>query len=109
MSQIDWFEDEEIWERLDDLVEASWIPLKELLDKAHEYKGQYQPFSVALLFGGLGTFTRVYATCRSEANGPKEAFAEAMTAVQSDRRMQSVFQKATQDAVDAHVNRLGGE
>ena len=105
----DWTEDEKMWEALDELVDSSWQPLKELLDLAYEYREQFQPFSIALLFGGMGTFTRVYYECRSQANSSEQAFQEAMLAVQADRRMQAVFQKATNDAVDAQVERMGGE
>ena len=109
MEQNEWVDDENIWEALDELVLAAGPPMKELLDQSYEYKEQFQPFSIALLFGGFGTFCKVYYECRAELNTSQQAFAEAMTAVQADRRMQAVFQKATNDAVDAGVKRMSGD
>ena len=104
-----WAENEELWEALDLLVSESWLPLKELLDIAFEHRDEFQMFSTALLFGGVGTFVRVYHECRSEANTPQQSFGEAMGAVQADRRMQAVFQQATNQVIDAQVERMGEE
>jgi len=109
MTDTGWDDDEQIWTALDEFVAASWLPLKELLDCAFEHQAEYQPVTSALLFGGLGTFVRVYHERRSESNSPQQAFIDAMQSVQADRRVQSVFQTATESAIDNKINRMGGE
>ena len=102
----EWHEDEQVWDALDLAVEAVWLPLKDLLDLLHEHRDELEPQSSAFLFGGLGQFVRVYATRRGESNTPVQAYVDAMAAVQNDRRIQTVFQQAAEEAVDARVKEM---
>jgi hypothetical protein len=108
MSEEGWQDDLLFWQSLDHFVEVAWLPLKELLDVLHEHEDEMDPPAKAFIFGGIGQFMRVYATRRSEANTPVQAFNDAMHTVHNDRRVQAVFAGAANQMVDSAVENLKG-
>ena len=103
-----WNNDPRFWDALDNLVNASWRPLKELLDVLQEYDESLDLQTRAMLIGGLGTFTRTYAIRRSESNGPEMSFESAVGAVHSNPFVQALMGQAAEAMVDAKVDALKG-
>lgn len=103
-----WNNDPRFWDALDNLVNASWRPLKELLDVLQEYDENLDLQTRAMLIGGLGTFTRTYAIRRSESNGPEMSFESAVGAVHSNPFVQALMGQAAEAMVDSKVNALKG-
>lgn len=109
MNADSWNTDPNFWEALDKLVEASWLPLKELLDVVFEHKDTIGREPQAFLFGVIGNFVRVYYEMRAMTNPPQVSFNEGMQTVFSDRRVQELFQLGMQSAVDNKVSQMRGE
>ena len=91
-----WHENPTIWEALDHLIDTAWLPLKELLDRIHEYDEELAPQTKAMLFGGLGVFSMTYAQLRQDGNSAIDSYSQAMNNVQHDRRIQEMMSTTAQ-------------
>tara|TARA_R110002110_G_scaffold248989_4_gene465192 strand:+ start:5920 stop:6249 length:330 start_codon:yes stop_codon:yes gene_type:complete len=98
----DWNDDPRFWDSLDNLVSVSWKPLKELIDILSE-TDDLPLQTKALLMGGLGTFTRIYATRRSESNPPPMAFQSAVESVYSNQHVKALMGQAADAMVDSKI------
>ena len=98
-----WNNDPRFWEALDELINTSWKPLKELLDVLNEYDEDLDLQTKAMLIGGIGTFTRVYAIRRSESNPAQLSFQSAFEAVNENQYVRALMKQTTEAIIDSKV------
>lgn len=101
-----WQDDPAFWETLDQLINESWLPLKNFLDVLKDHDDELTLQSKAMISGGIGTFVRVYALRRSDSNPPEIAFQEALSAVYADPRVRELTQQAADKMVDAKITQM---
>ena len=98
-----WNNDPRFWDSLDELINSAWKPLKELLDVMTEYDEDLDLQTKAMLIGGIGTFTRVYAIRRSESNPPELSFQSAFEAVNENQYVRALMKQTTDAIIDSKV------
>lgn len=100
-------ENDEFFKKLDDLILASWLPMKEFLDVLIQHEDELDLQVRALVIGGLGSFVRTYAKRRADHNPKHLSFLDAIESMQKDERVQLLNQMVAERFVDSQVEKMG--
>lgn len=106
---IEWYENEIIWDSLDAIVNNNSKDLKNLLDALWEHESEIDENTKITLFIGLGGFCKSYSEARSESNPPLESFTHAVNKVFSHPAYEKLMSKQVTDAIDKKVENMKGE
>jgi len=104
---MEWTDDPLVWDGLDDLLLNAWPDLKQFLDALHEHADEISPHFRGLLFGGLGQLVAAYATARSEANDPRQAYTVALEVMIANPSFACMMQGMVNQTVDGAVVKMG--
>ena len=104
--QMDWKDDELLWEKLDDVMMNGFADMKSFLDTLAEYKTDLGLVNSTLLFGGLGQFCVTYVESRTETNSPKHSLANAVEAVMKNPLVTKLMMNQVGGFVDKKVEEL---
>ncbi|HAI40103.1 MAG TPA: hypothetical protein DCM40_19435 [Maribacter sp.] len=100
---IEWFENQIIWDSLDALVKNCSTDLKNLLDALWEHKNEIDENTQVSLFIGLGGFVKSYSEARNELNEPLQSFAHAVEKVFTHPAYEKMVMKQMTDKIDEKV------
>ena len=104
---MEWYENDEVWESLDDLVINMSPALLRLLKSVQGYEMSF--YIRALLFGGLGQFILTYAREREKMTNEIEAFDKAMASVAENQYIAHMMSQMIGSSVDNRVAQMVGE
>lgn len=107
MSQ--WYEDEQLWEAIDDLMKVTSKPLKEVLDLLYEHESTLHPLAKTILYGGLATLVSNYTKFRINKNPPSVSFEQSVKAVQNNPLMIRMFAQGIESSIDEKVEAMKNE
>lgn len=103
-----WYEDEELWKKLDEFMRSSQQSLNKLLNQLFQHKDEMDPVLYAIIFGGFGKLIMSYNQLLDEF-GVKEAFAQSVQAVHNDKRIQGLIQNSIENVVDGKIKQMKGD
>ncbi len=98
---MEWREDPEFWELLDNLTKQTWPHLKAFLDCCQKHT--IDPIGSTFLFGILGKFVAFHRKSIEEDLLPEESLARAIEAVYTDPRFLMLQQQSVNNAIDQKV------
>ena len=103
---MDWYENGELWDSLDDLILNMWPAMNRLLTEINNHRDEFSPHTQALLLGGIGRFTVTYVRARDDNLSEHVAYDLGMAAVVEDPRIQKMMMGVIKDTVDGGVDRM---
>lgn len=103
---IEWFENQIIWDSLDALVKNCSTDLKNLLDALWEHKNEIDENTQVSLFIGLGGFVKNYSEARNNLNEPLQSFAHAVNEVFTHPAYEKMLMKQMNDNIDKKVSQF---
>lgn len=106
---MEWFEDDEVWESLDDLMINLSPALLRMLKALENHEADMNFYMKALLFGGLGQFTVTYTRERGIMTNEIEAFDKAVASVASNPYVMQMMKQVVAGSVDNNVAKMVGE
>ena len=103
---MDWKDDPEVWDSLDELMMNVWPELKTFLDALNGHKDSIDPMWQTMTCSGLGQLVAAYNGARMEANNPQQAYAVALEAVIRNPQFSGMLQGVLNGAVDGAVQKM---
>jgi len=103
---MDWKEDPEVWDSLDELMTNAWPDLKRFLDALNAHKGELDPIWRVMAFHGLGQMVAAYNGAKEEANSESQSFGIALESVVRNPAFSGMLQGVMNVAVDGAVEKM---
>jgi len=103
---MEWRDDPELWQTLDNLLTNSEDDLKDFLDTLHQHSPSLEKPLKAILFGGLGQFSVAYNEARTELNEPSMSFALALEKVIQNPQFSVFMLSMMNTTFDANLEKL---
>ncbi len=103
---MEWTDDPQVWDSLDDLLLNAWPATKEFLDALHQHQATIDPHWRGMLFGGLGQMLAAYNTAREESNEPRLAFAIALEVTVANPQFAGMMQGMVNQTIDSKVSQM---
>ena len=101
-------DDEELWNKLDELMKVVRGPLDEFLACLYQYHDNIGLEGQAILFGGIGKIVMNYNHLISN-HSPEESLAMSIQDSHRDRRVQQLMGISVETAIDEKVKKMKGD
>lgn len=100
---MEWHENPEVWDSLDDLMLNMWPALDRFFSELKVHQDEFELHTRAYLFGGIGQFCASYVEARNTLMSEIESYEVAVDAVATNPLMQKVMQTMMNNMVDGVV------
>jgi|TARA_R100001244_G_scaffold97718_1_gene73098 hypothetical protein len=100
---MEWYENSEVWESLDDLILNMWPAVDRLFSELLNHQDEFQLHTRALLFGGIGQFCASYVEARNSGKSEIESYELSAGDVLTNPTMQKMLQSLMNNMVDGVV------
>ena len=106
MSFMEWYENTEVWESLDDLMLNIWPAIDRLFTELSKHEREFPLQTKAWMFGGIGQFSASYVEARNNGMDEIRSYELAVNDVANNPLMQKMLKQVMNDAVDGVVSKM---
>ena len=103
---MEWYENDEVWKSLDDLMLNMWPALHRFFSELKVHQDELEPHTRAYLFGGIGQFAASYVEARNNGASEVESYDVGVNAVATNPMMQKLMQSMMNNMVDGAVSKM---
>ncbi len=103
---MEWYEDEAVWQALDDWILCMWNDFDILFTALRPYHNDFPLQTKAILFGGIGQFTATYVKMRNRGNDEITSYDLAMASVANNKLIEKLMSQVINTSIDNSVQNM---
>jgi len=103
---MEWYENTEVWESLDDLMLNLWPAIDRLFSELTNHQDEFSLQTKAWLFGGIGQFSASYVEARNNGLDEIHSYDMAVNDVAKNPLMQKMMKQVMNNMVDGAVSKM---